>query len=527
MTKPQSPNLRTLTIALIVALLCPLLSAKADKRPNILFAIADDASWKHFGAYGCEWVKTPAFDRIADQGLLFLNAYTPNAKCAPSRASILTGRNSWQLEEAANHFPFFPAKFVTYAEALDEHGYHVGGTGKTWSPGNPGIKDGKRRELVVRKYGAATTDPPAQHISKNNYAENFRLFLRDRAEGQPFCFWYGSTEPHRKYEWRAGIEKGGKALTDLDKVPEFWPDNETVRTDMLDYGFEIEYFDDHLHRMVDILEEMGELDNTLIVVTSDNGMPFPRVKGQKYEYSNHMPFAVMWPNGIKKPGRVIDDYVSFIDIAPTFLDVARIPEKKSGMQPIEGKSLTKIFASRKSGQVDKDRDFVLIGKERHDIGRPNDWGYPVRGIVKDGFLYLNNFETDRWPAGHPHTGYMNIDSSPTKTVTLDARYKSDQFMYWQFSMGKRPEEELYNVRDDEACIHNLAESPGHAELKLSLKEELLAKLKEQEDPRMLGNGEVFDEYPFSRVDMQNFYERYMDGNRENLGWHNPDDVQEE
>jgi len=89
--------------------------------PNILFAIADDASFPHMGAYGTDWVDTPAFDQVAHEDLLFTRAYTPNAKCAPSRASILTGRNSWQLEAAANHWPYFPAAFKTYAEALGEN----------------------------------------------------------------------------------------------------------------------------------------------------------------------------------------------------------------------------------------------------------------------------------------------------------------------------------------------------------------------------------------------------------------------
>ena len=100
-----------------------LSESQAAERPNILFCIADDASYPHMGAYGCDWVKTPAFDRVARQGLLFTRAYTPNAKCAPSRACILTGRNSWQLKEACNHIPFFPAEFKSYVEALAEHGY--------------------------------------------------------------------------------------------------------------------------------------------------------------------------------------------------------------------------------------------------------------------------------------------------------------------------------------------------------------------------------------------------------------------
>lgn len=86
------------------------------KRPNILFCIADDASL--LGAYGIDWVKTPAFDRVAKDGILFNNMFTCNAKSAPSRATIITGRNSWQLDEACNHWPQFPVKYKTFVEVL-------------------------------------------------------------------------------------------------------------------------------------------------------------------------------------------------------------------------------------------------------------------------------------------------------------------------------------------------------------------------------------------------------------------------
>lgn len=103
------------------------------QRPNILVCMADDASWPYLGAYGCSWVETPNFDRVARDGLLFDNAYTPNAKCAPSRACVLTDRNSWQLKEAANHWATFPLEFKTYAEALQDFGYSAGVTGKGWA----------------------------------------------------------------------------------------------------------------------------------------------------------------------------------------------------------------------------------------------------------------------------------------------------------------------------------------------------------------------------------------------------------
>jgi N-sulfoglucosamine sulfohydrolase len=499
---------------------------KKTTRPNILFAIADDASYPHMSAYGCTWVKTPAFDKVANQGILFTNAYTPNSKCAPSRSCILTGRNSWQLEEAANHVPFFPSNFKTYAEALAENGYHVGYTAKGWAPGVANDAHGRPRQLTGKPYNEFKTTPPAQHISNNDYAANFEAFLKDNPKGQPFCFWYGSTEPHRAYEFRAGIEKGGKKLDDIDKVFDFWPDNDSVRIDMLDYAFELEYFDYHLQKMLDILEARGELDNTLVIVTADNGMPFPRIKGQEYELSNHLPLAIMWKNGIKNPGRVVEDFVSFIDFVPTYLELANLRPAKAGMQPFTGQSLTDIFYSGKSGNITTYRDHVLIGKERHDIGRPNDAGYPIRGIVKDGFLLIRNYEPDRWPAGNPETGYLNCDGSPTKTVLLNGRMNPQTFDFWNWSFGKRPSEELYNIKNDAECMHNLAAQPEYGELKNSLLIQMIRELTEQDDPRMLGNGQIFESYVYAGEDVRGFYERYMSGEKINTGWVNATDFEE-
>ena len=451
----------------------------APTRPNILFCIADDASYPHMGAYGCSWVNTPGFDRVAREGLLFTRAYTPNAKCAPSRSCILTGRNSWQLEAAVNHFPDFPAKFTTYAEVLAKNGYHVGHTAKGWAPGNPGEVNGQRRELIGPGYNQYDTVPPTSAMSTNNYAANFADFLDARPEGEPFCFWYGSTEPHRRYEYGSSLAQGGKQLSDLDWLPPFWPEVDSVRTDILDYAYEIEYFDQHLQQMLTILEERGELDNTLVVVTSDNGMPFPRIKGQEYEYSNHLPLAMMWKNGIQRAGQTIEEMVSFIDFAPTFLELAGVAPEDNPMQPITGTSLLPLF--REDTTVDRP-DYVLIGKERHDVGRPNDQGYPIRGIVRGEFLYLQNYEPDRWPAGNPETGYLNTDGGATKTVILNQRRFGEETKFWELCFGKRPGEELFQISRDPACVTNLANSPEYQGIKEQMRTEMLAELERQGDP---------------------------------------------
>jgi N-sulfoglucosamine sulfohydrolase len=499
----------------------------SNERPNILIAMGDDISFPNMSAYGSTFVKTPGFDRIAREGILFNNLYTPNAKSAPSRACFLTGRNSWQLEEAANHVPFFPQKFTTFIESLKCHEYNVGFTQKGWAPGIAVDNEGKPRELTGKAFNVRKTTPPTSGISNNDYAANFSDFLAAREPDKPFCFWYGSVEPHRGYEYGSGASKGGKKISEIMNVYKFWPDNDTVRNDLLDYAFEIEYFDAQLVKMLEMLEENGELSNTIVIVTGDNGMPFPRIKGQSYEYSNHLPMAIMWGKGIKNPGRTIDDFVNFIDIAPTLLETAGISESESGMQAIEGKSLTDIFKSKKSGIIDPNRDHILIGKERHDVGRPDDQGYPIRGIIKDGYLYIRNFKTERWPSGNPETGYLNCDGGATKSFILNMRRKGISQQYWDLCFGKRVDEELYNIAEDRDCIKNLAVDQSFYALKQKLRGQLEQELKEQGDPRILGNGDVFDKYPYAQENTSDFYNRYMKGEltTKNAGWVNPSDFE--
>ena len=504
-------------------LFCVLISCQTPEQlppPNILFCIADDASFPHMSAYGTQWVNTPAFDRVAREGLLFMNCYTPNAKCAPSRSSLLTGRNSWQLEEAGNHWPFFPAKFRTYAEVLAENGYYTGYTGKGWGPGFANDAAGNPRNLAGPVFQKHTLTPPTDKISPKDYSANFVDFL-DQATDGPWCFWYGAHEPHRAYQYGTGATVANKNISDIDEVPQFWPDMDTVRHDMLDYALELEYFDSHLGKMLQELESRGMLENTIIVVTADNGMPFPRIKSQTYEMSNHLPLAIMWPAGIQNPGRRVQDFVSFIDFAPTFIELAGLSWGQTGMASTPGKSLTDIFQSVEQ----RDRDYVLIGKERHDVGRPDDVGYPVRGMVKGQYLYVRNFQPDRWPAGNPETGYLATDGGATKSAILDLRRSGENEQFWQWNFGKRPEEELYQISEDPYCMNNLIADPETATIQQEMRTQLMALLKEQGDPRVLGNGAVFDQYVYSDENSRDFYNRYMAGEELRAGWVEPSDFE--
>lgn len=495
----------------------------AGSRPNILIAIADDQSFPFAGAYGCEWVQTPAFDRIASEGVLFTNCYTPNAKSAPSRACLLTGRYSWQLEEAGNHIGYWPEnQYPTFCEVLLRNGYYAAFTGKGWAPGNPRTLDGKPRQLTGQPYQQHRLTPPTSKISSNDYAANFAQFLEQKPKDQPWVFWLGSHEPHRAYEFQSGANKGGKSLSDIDYVPPFWPDNDTVRHDMLDYAYEIEHFDTQLGRVMTLLEASGELDNTIVVVTADNGMPFPRCKGLEYEYSNHLPLAVMWRNGIRNAGRTAEQYVSFVDIAPTFLQLAGVDAEANGMAPA-GHPLTDLLADKPQC----DRSAVFLGQERHDYGRPLNQGYPIRSIIEDGYLYIYNFKPELWPAGNPETGYLNTDGSPTKTTILALRRRGEQTPFWNLSFGKHPAEELYHLESDRACMQNLANNPTYATRKERMRKRLFEHLHATGDPRVNGKGDVFDTYPFYQPTSFDFYERYMSGkvDASQTDWVNPTDYE--
>jgi arylsulfatase A-like enzyme len=517
-------NLVLLQVALLSVLLASGLQAEevaattagsaAKSGCNILFAIADD--WgQHAGAYGTGWVRTPAFDRVAAEGVLFRHAFTPMAKCAPSRAIVLTGRSFWQLEQAGNHMAYFPAKFTVWPEVLTRAGWHMGFTGKGWGPGVAVDAADKPRQLTGKAWQKHKLQPPTSHIAANDYAANFRDFLDAAPADTPWCFWYGCLEPHRAYEYGSGQRQTGRKPTDIDRVPQYWPDDETVRVDMLDYALEVEHADQQLGLMLRELEARGLLENTLVIVTSDHGMPFPRAKGYAYDSSCRVPLAVRCPGvSAEQRGRVVDDFVSFPDLAPTLLDYAGIPAEESGMAEMYGRSWRPILESTVSGQVQRERTEVIVGKERTDVGRPGDVGYPIRGLRTARYLYLCNYEPSRWPAGNPETGYLDTDGSPTKSLILERGRANRSDRSWQLNFGLRPAEELYDLERDPDCVHNLALQ--QQSVAAALRQRLEAELRRSGDPRMHGDGAVFDRYPVTSG--AGFYEAFKAGRRPAAGW---------
>ena len=449
-------------------------------RPNILFCIADDWGWPHAGAYGDMVVKTPVFDRLVEEGVVFEYAYVSSPSCTPCRNSILTGQYHWRLKEGANLWSTLDVNIPVYPLLLEEAGYHVGFWRKSWGPGN------------LKRGGYVDTHPAGKE-----YPKGFKQFLDARQGDQPFCFWLGSNDPHRGYVKGSG-RKAGIDVNKI-KVPEFYPDVEEIRSDIADYYFEVQRFDSDCGKAIKLLEEIGELDNTIIVMTGDNGMPFPRCKCNLYDMGVRMPMAIRW--GAKVCGnRRVSDFMSLVDLCPTFLEVAGVdvPEE------VTGRSLLPVLLSKRQGRVDAKRDHIIFGRERHTPAQanPSTDGYPCRGIRTDEYLYIRNFKPNRWPAGvpegatHPIGVFSDVDDGPTKSYLIDNREDEAVKRYYDLSFAKRSGEELYDIAKDRDQINNVADDPEYAKVKAKLAAMLTAELKKTADPRVVGGGEKFDEYPY-------------------------------
>lgn len=486
-----------------------VLANAQDNPPNILFTISDDHSFPHASAYGSNFVDTPAFDRVADEGILFMSGWAPSPGCSPSRAAILTGRYPWQIEEAGTHASSFPAKYAVLPDLLEEAGYRVGYTGKGWGPGDWQVS-GRERNPAGPAFQEVRLDPPHEYISDIDYAGNFEHFLEQQPDDAPFYFWLGTREPHRPYEPGIGLD-AGKRLENVE-VPAYLPDTPEVRSDLLDYAMEIEWFDHHLGRAISMLEEAGELDNTIIIVTSDQGMPFPRAKANLYNDGLHVPLAIRW--GEEAPaGRVVDDLVNLIDLMPTILEAAGV--EHPGTYPVKARSILDIITSGEDGMVDPSRDATYSGRERHSYSRWNNLGYPQRAIRTHQYLYIRNFAPERWPAGTPrriedgeltpmHTGYHDIDAAPSLDVMTENADDPYFNKFLHLSVAKRPAEELYDIRKDPASINNLALDPDYEMVTRGLRNRLMNFLEETDDPRVTGDGDIWEEYPRLRGPMRKF-----------------------
>jgi arylsulfatase A-like enzyme len=437
--------------------------ASADARPNVLRIIADDWSWPHAQAYGCETIKTPHFNELASKGVLFHNAFTAAPTCTASRGALLTGQHPHRLEEGANLWSILPARFATYPDILATKGYFVGQSGKGWGPGS---LDGSGR----------THNPAGPTFA------SFEAFLKKLPSDAPFCYWHGSQDPHRPYEKGTGLAAGFDPKT--VKVPTYLPDTPEIRSDLLDYLFEVKRFDDTVGQILDLLERTGRAENTIVIVTSDNGLPFPRSKANLYDSGTRIPLVISWPKRIKQ-SRSLHDLVSLVDVAPTLIEAAGLPPEPK----MTGKSLLDLLTEGKdpvdptTGKPKYDRSFVIVERERHAYVREGNLGYPARGLRTKTELYIRNFEPTRHPAGDPEP-VSSLDRAKALGLSKDP--------FARMALALRPARELFDVTADPDDLRNV----WSGEKGSALDQTLTKALADLGDPRAKGPTDFFDKGPY-------------------------------
>lgn len=507
---------------------------KGADRPNIVFAFADD--WgRYASAYGKlepgginDLVATPNFDRVAREGVLFTHAYVNAPSCTPCRSALLSGQYFWRTGRGAIlQGAVWDGSIPVYPLMLRDAGYHIGYSHKVWGPGSPSNAPYGQNQYAFTKRGNKENQfsqyvsgkPDIEAAKQEIYAEvrgNFQDFLASRPADTPFCYWWGPTNVHRKW-----VQGSGKKLWGLDpdqlqgKLPKFLPDVSIVREDVADYLGEVQAMDAGLGVILEELERTGEMKDTLIVVSGDHGMPgMPRGKCNLYDFGVGVSLAIAWPEKIPA-GRVVEDFVCLPDLCPTFLEAAGVE-----IPPVmTGRSLLPVLTSSASGQVDPTRDAVVVGRERHVAHvRDGNLPYPQRAIHTRDYLYIRNFKPDRWPLGEgagfgrpegplpyadlqeeTYTAFGDMDASPTKAWLVTHREDPGMAACFDYAFGRRPAEELYDLRSDPDCLQNLAAGAEHAAKREELAARLMTVLKETGDPRVTGDGATFDRPPFTDV----------------------------
>jgi arylsulfatase A-like enzyme len=263
-----------------------------------------------------------------------------------------------------------------------------------------------------------------------------------------------------------------------------------VRKDIGDYYDEIQRFDEEVGSYMALLKEMAQLDNTVIIVCSDNGWQMPRGLANLYDFGTKIPLIISWPKFFP-PGREVDDFINIKDFAPTFLELANIliPEE------MNAQSFVDILTSNKQGKIDPKRDHVIMARERHAFVRRGGLGYPGRAIRTADYLYIKNYEPNRWPAGDPPL-YGDVDAhmlhyeAPTKIYMLENKDSKQVKPLFDLAFSKRPQHELYNLSEDPFQLNNLAEVNEYKSVLENLSNQLSAYLVKTKDPREVG--QIFD-----------------------------------
>ncbi len=385
--------------------------------PNIVFLLSDDQTWSDLGCYGNTAVHTPNLDRMAREGMRFNHCYVSSPQCSPNRSSIFTGCTPHTTSTSRLHTPM-PDWEPSFLEPLKERGYFVGAFRK--------VHQGASFDRRWNFYGDRATP--------------FEKFFDAAPRGRPFWLQLGFTDPHRPYRDGAfSPPHNPKAV----RVPPFLPDTPEVRRDLAHYYDGIARMDAECGRLFQILEQRGLQDNTLVVFSGDNGMPFPRAKGTNYDPGIRVPLLAWWPGRVRA-GAVSDELIAHVDLPVTWLSAAGIEKPKK----MQGRSFLDLLL----GRPYKGRTEVFSERNWHDNFDP------IRSVRTARHKLIFN------AAPHfPYRPAWDLADSPSWASILEQGRRGRLSPAQQRMLDPaRPMLELYDLQKDPDEFNNVATDPAYA-----------------------------------------------------------------
>ena len=390
-----------------------------EAKPNFVFIITDDIGTLDIGPYGNKFVKTPHLDLMAQQGLVFDNAYNTISSCSPSRCSIITGRYPHNTG-APELFSTLPKDQNTFMKVLQDAGYYTLLAGKNHM--------GDAKDLG---FDVFENVKPAG-------SENWEKHLKERPKDQPFFFWFATHDAH--HAWQINDKAPVYDPADVP-VPPMLYDGPLTREELANYYHEVSRTDYYTGSFIEALKTEGIYDNTYIIYCSDNGRPLPRCKSYLYESGTQTPLIITGPGIL--PARV-ESLVSSIDYSATFLELAGLAVPDS----IQGVSFSKILSNPKL----KIRDVVFAERNWHVFALHE------RMVRMGEYLYIWN----AWPNQHNVVGESACFVFPAVRELWDAAETGKLNLgQLQVTLGQQPEEMLFNVKNDPMQFNNLADKPRY------------------------------------------------------------------
>ena len=440
----------------------------AAQRLNIIYLVCHDLG-KHLDCYGADGVPSPFLDNFAQQGALFTNYFTSSPCCSPSRGCAMSGQYAHTngLMGLVNRGWSMPEETKTVVDYFNEAGYETAHFGFQH----------ERYISTANRYQVEGLPVYPEDDWASNRDEEWAdravpkaiEYLENRADSdQPFYLNIGTVEVHAS-RWESNFPEGhiqnriciyGEDPPDKVYVPPHLPDVSAIRRSLGRFQGAIRFLDGYFQLLLDAVERLGLVENTLVIFTTDHGIAGMRAKGTLYDAGTEIALMMRLP-GVIPEGMVVSELIQNIDIAPTILEAAGVPVPSS----MQGKS----FWSLLTGEDYEPHEDIVIERTWH-----GDYD-PMRAVRTKQFHYIRNF------ADEPKKAWL-----PDEMPILPMALEGSRYHIWPPSINPRGKEELFDIVNDPNEYTDLACDPAYQDIIQTLRDRLDEWMKETEDPLLKG-----------------------------------------